>query len=308
MKTEVIKVLIVCSGNSKNRSFIIDQVEALKKLNLEFDFFFIEGKGLIGYLSNLKLFLRKINLFQPDLIHAHYGLSGLFSNFQRKIPVITTYHGSDIHQSKNFKLSKIAIILSRQNIFVSEKLFFKAKTSKGIIIPCGVDFSIFKPLDKKLCRDYFGLDSKKKYVLFSSSFDNSIKNASFAKKIVEELGENFVLVELKGFNREQVAKLMNAVDVALLTSFDEGSPQFVKESIACGCPIVTSDVGDVRFQLKNIKNSVIVDSFDKEKFKIAILNLVTNHVTPEPKEISFWDNNTIVQKIYVEYQRIIFRN
>lgn len=308
LKAKAIKVLIVCSGNSKNRSFILDQVEALKKLKIEFDFFYIAGNGWRGYLSNLKLFTEKIKSFKPDLIHAHYGLSGLFSNFQRKTPVITTYHGSDIHQSKNFWFSKFSIFLSKQNIYVSEVLKDIAKTNKGIVIPCGVDFTIFKPIDKQFCRDFFGFQKDKKYVLFSSSFDNSIKNPLLAKKIVEELGDNFILVELKNFSREQVAMLMNAVDVALLTSYQEGSPQFVKEAISCGCPIVSSDVGDVRFQLNSVQNSRIIKSFDKEEFKIAILNLVSNHIIPEPKEISLWDNNTIAQKIYVEYQRIIFRN
>jgi glycosyltransferase involved in cell wall biosynthesis len=302
------KVLIVCSGNSKNRSFILDQVAAIAQLNVEFDFFYIEGNGWIGYLKNIKSFFKKLKQFQPNLIHAHYGLSGLFSNFQRRIPVITTYHGSDIHQNKNLGLSKIAILLSKQNIFVSEVLKDIAKTNKGVVIPCGVDFAIFKPIDKQLCRDFFGFQKVKKYVLFSSSFDNSIKNPSFAKKIVDELGKDYVLIELKDFSREQVAKLMSAVDIALLTSFHEGSPQFVKEVIACGCPIVSSDVGDVQFQLNHIRNAKIIKGFEKEEFKYAIKELISNHLVPNHDHVSIWDNKLIAKKIFEEYNKIIFRS
>ena len=53
------------------------------------------------------------------------------------------------------------------------------------------------------------------------------------------------LLELKGYNRVQVATLMQAVDAILMTSFTEGSPQVIKEALACGCPIVSVDVGDV---------------------------------------------------------------
>lgn len=308
LKSKGIKVLIVCSGNSKNRSFILDQVEALRNIKIEFDFFYIEGNGWKGYLSNLKVFLLKIKSFKPDIIHAHYGLSGLFSNFQRKIPVVTTYHGSDIHQKKNLVLSKISILLSRQNIFVSEVLKNIARADRGIVVPCGVDLSVFRPMDKQISRNYFGFQKDKKYVLFSSSFDNMIKNPSLAKTIVEELGDNFILVELKNFSRKQVAILMNAVDVALLTSYQEGSPQFVKEAIACGCPIVSSDVGDVRFQLQGVQNSKIIEDFEKENYKIAIENHASNHNSPKQKNISIWDNNIIAQKICDEYKRIIFRN
>ena len=54
------------------------------------------------------------------------------------------------------------------------------------------------------------------------------------------------LMELKGYTREQVATLMQAADVFLMTSLTEGSPQVIKEAMACGCPIVSVDVGDVK--------------------------------------------------------------
>lgn len=53
------------------------------------------------------------------------------------------------------------------------------------------------------------------------------------------------LKECKGYTRSQVALLMNAADAFLMTSFTEGSPQVIKEAMACGCPIVSVDVGDV---------------------------------------------------------------
>ena len=238
------KILIVCSRNSgKIAPFIQEQGDALSQLGVEIAYFPIEGKGLCGYLKNKKRLLSKINEFMPDLIHAHYGLSGLLANLQRKIPVITTYHGSDINNTKILPLSRLNMILSVHNIFVSEKNRLKSnQTRNQSLIPCGVDTNFFKPQDK--ARKIFDLNEDKKYILFAGAFANSVKNSALAKSAVSLLND-VCLIELQGYSREEVALLINAVDVVLLTSFTEGSPQIIKEAMACNCPIVSVPVGDI---------------------------------------------------------------
>jgi teichuronic acid biosynthesis glycosyltransferase TuaC len=54
-------------------------------------------------------------------------------------------------------------------------------------------------------------------------------------------------MELKGYSREEVNLLLNACNVALLTSFSEGSPQFIKEVMACNRPVVATNVGDIEW-------------------------------------------------------------
>ena len=240
------KILIVCSRNSgKIAPFIQEQGDALSQLGVEIAYFPIEGKGLCGYLKNKKRLLSKINEFMPDLIHAHYGLSGLLANLQRKIPVITTYHGSDINNTKIFPLSRLNMILSVHNIFVSEKNRLKSnQTRNQSLIPCGVDINLFKSRDKAKARKIFDLNEDKKYILFAGAFANSVKNSALAKSAVSLLN-NIFLIELQGYSREEVGLLLNAVDVVLLTSFTEGSPQIIKEAMACNCPIVSVAVGDV---------------------------------------------------------------
>ena len=90
-----------------------------------------------------------------------------------------------------------------------------------------------------------GLEDGKQYILFAGAFDNTIKNAPLAQAAVDLL-DGPELLELKGFTRAQVAALMQAVDALLMTSRSEGSPQVIKEAMACGCPIVSVDVGDVK--------------------------------------------------------------
>jgi len=247
------RILIVCSRNSGQIApFILEQGEALKRAGVELDYFAIEGKGFWGYLKNRKRLLAKIESFQPELLHAHYGLSGLLANTQPSIPVVTTYHGSDINNTKIYPFSRLCMMLSVHNIFVSEKNRIKSgQTRKQSVIPCGVDINLFKSTDKEQARKTLGLNHNKKFILFAGSFDNSVKNYALAQSVVA-LFPSVSLLELRGYSREEVALLMNAVDAVLMTSFTEGSPQFIKEAMACNCPIVSVLVGDVAKIIANI--------------------------------------------------------
>lgn len=219
----------------------------MQKLEVEIDFFQIKGKGPLGYLKNLKLLNAKINETSYQLINAHYGLSGLLANLQRKLPVVTTLHGSDIHSKYVKPFSLLAKRLSKKSIFVSKYMAELAGERSPLVIPCGVDFDVFYPIDRDEARRSLNLDPNRKYVLFSSAFNKAVKNYSLAKEAMSLLKTKEVeLLELKGYTREQVALLLNAVDVALLTSHSEGSPQFVKEAMACNCPVVSVNVGDVK--------------------------------------------------------------
>lgn len=258
------KILIVCKYKENIKShispFVSEQAEALQKVGCEVNFFTIEGYGLAAYFKALKPLNAKIKVFKPDVIHAHYGLCGLTANLQRRVPVVTTYHGSDINNRKSRFFSKFAIRYSAFNIFVSQKIIEIAKPGKNhILLPCGINIEEFNNLDKTNSRLETGLKQEKKYVLFASSFGNHIKDPQLAIDACKLL-PNITLIEMKGFSRQEVIKLMYACDVLLLTSLTEGSPQVIKEAMACGLPIVSTDVGDVRWITNGVDGCYIVES------------------------------------------------
>lgn len=257
------RVLVVASFNKGHFApFIIEQAEALKEQGCEIEFFGLQGKGLRGYLNNVPQLKQKIREFRPDVIHAHYGLSGLFANLQREIPVVTTYHGSDINDKSALPFSIMAIRLSGWNIFVSRKIIEIAKPKKNYsLLPCGIDLHELQQMNKSEARQRMNLEANKRYVLFSGAFDNEVKNAPLARKAMEELCDpGVVLLELKGYSREEVTLLMCAVDALLMTSFTEGSPQVIKEALACGCPIVSVDVGDVKERIDGVDGCYVAET------------------------------------------------
>lgn len=240
------KILVVASYNKHRYApFILEQAEALRRAGCDVKFFGVEGKGFSGYLKALSSLKRKIKSFDPDAIHAHYGLCGLLAGLQRRVPVVTTYHGSDINLRSVRLFSRVSMLLSSHNVFVSRKTIALAKPRKHFsLIPCGIDITDLQLTSKEEARKLMNLNLEGKYVLFAGAFDNAVKNYPLAKTVMG-LVTGGDLLELKGYTRDQVTLLMCAADAFLMTSISEGSPQVIKEAMACGCPIVSVDVGDV---------------------------------------------------------------
>jgi glycosyltransferase involved in cell wall biosynthesis len=305
------RVLIVASGNTKAASpFIIEQVESLKKIDIQIEYFLIKGKGWTGYLKSLSKLKKKIKNKNFNLIHAHYGLSGLLATLQRRIPVIITFHGSDININKNYKWSFIASRLSSKNIFVHKDQPKKLKVmlNEKDIIPCGINLKIFQPKDKVALRKKLNWDQNKVYILFSSSFDKPVKNVNLAYKSTQNV-KNSELIELKNYTKIELSNLMNAADLLLVTSFSETGPLIVKEAIACNCPVVSTDVGDVKEIIVKRKNS-FVTSYNPKEIE-AVIKKVIKLKKPVPKDeltLQEYDLNYAAQRIKVVYQECLKNN
>ena len=189
----MVKVLIVCSSeSSKVAAFIEDQVIALTKNGCECNYFKIDGKGINGYIKEYRSYLRSIHKFDPDIIHGHYGLSGLFATLQKIKPVVVTYHGSDINIKWVRQISKLSMKRANENIFVSERLKQISKYPSGKIIPCGVDFTIFYHINMVKAREKLNFSQKNRIVLFSSAFDNPVKNYILAKEAINLFDDNYI--------------------------------------------------------------------------------------------------------------------
>lgn len=307
------RILVVASFNKgRFAPFIVEQVEALKKRGCMMDFFGLQGKGVQGYLRNLPLLKQKIKEFHPDVIHAHYGLSGLFANLQRRVPVVTTYHGSDINDKKVLPFSKRAMHFSAWNFFVSRKTLEIANPKKKYtLLPCGIDLSDSQLTEKTEARRKMNLQVDRKYVLFAGAFDNVVKDAPLAKEVIACMQESQTeLLELKGYTREEVTLLMCAADAFLLTSQTEGSPQVIKEAMACGCPIVSVDVGDVKERVEGVEGCFVSDSRDPSDLADLLIKALTfEGKTNGRKKIveDGLDNQIVAKKLFEIYERVLRR-
>ncbi len=307
-------ILIVGSLNNHNGKFapfIVEQADALRKYGCNVEYFGVKGKGIIGYLKQLPLLRKTIKEKQIDLVHAHYGLCCLLANLQRIVPVVSTYHGSDINVPSIMRLSKLAMKLSAWNIFVSKRTqtiayeqVSKAVQKKCSLLPCGIN----KPTPMDMCPDVsYLLMPNKKHILFAGAFDNEVKDSALAKAVVL-LVPNTQLIELKGYSREEVTALMYACDVLLMTSKTEGSPQVIKEAMACGLPIVSTDVGDVAERTNGLDGCYVAKSRDAKELATLLHQAIDfGHRTDGLRfvESAGLTNDMVAKKLIDIYKQVL---
>lgn len=296
--------------------FVREQADVLQQVGNVVKVCALKGKGFSSYITGWKQLKYEINTFCPDIIHAHYGLSGLLCCLQRHVPVVVTYHGSDINNPKVLRLSRIAICQAAWNIFVSERMVKKVQLEKKncIVLPCGIDLSDKQLTPKAVAREQMNLAIDRQYVLFAGAFDNAVKNSVLAKEAVElynrQTGNSCQLIELKGYSRQEVALLMCAADAFLLTSYNEGSPQVIKEAMACGCPVVSVDVGDVAERLQGLDGCYVAQTYCTEdvadKLRQALCFNARTHGRERIIEQGL-DNRQVAQRLMEIYKMVLNR-
>jgi teichuronic acid biosynthesis glycosyltransferase TuaC len=276
------KVLFVCSGNSQNFAivpFIKEQGESLRQLGYQVDYFPVIGKGLMGYLRAGRRLKEYLKTNHYDLIHAHFTLSGWTAVIGAgKTPVVLSLMGSDaygeyigvnkvqfssrLNTLLTYLIQPFAKVIISKSANIEDYVYLK---HKSFIIPNGINRAKFYPAPQDY-RAELGLDNSKKQVLFLGSKANVRKNYALVKEALDQL--NFPDVELINpypVAHEQIPKYLNAVHVLVVPSLMEGSPNVVKEAMACNCPIVTTDMGDVRWVLGETEGCY-VSSFNPEDF------------------------------------------
>lgn len=316
------KVLIITSvyptlSNPYSGLYVKEQIDSikLKYSNVKFDVYYIDHyKGKFEYIKsiiNVNSLIRNNNY---DVIHIHYGIAGLFllNPFKHKTPpVVVTFHGSDIQPNGgNGKLSEYIskTIAKRANAVIvlnntMSKIVSKYNANR-LIIPCSVNLKIF--------RKKYHNQNKKPIIIFPSNRTRAVKNYALFRQVLDILKKEYGLDpierEIKNMSREQVADLFSNADLLLMTSKSEGSPQVIKEAMACDLPCVSTPVGDVNVLLDGVKDSYV--SKEHSASELAALSYQSlkrkgKGISGREKCIKLGiDSDNIAIRIYNLYQEI----
>lgn len=267
--SSALKVLFVSSGNKKDgvSTIVFNQGQSIEKKHITLDHYKIFGKGLIGYLKNLKPLANIIKNEKYDIVHAHYSLCGFLVSLctPLKCKIIVSLMGTFYKKSLKYYLIHIfAKYRWNQVIVKSQKMQTQINLKKVHLIPNGVqtDKFINQP-DKNYLRQELNFDPDKKYILFVSNPDRTEKNFKLCQDSVKVLNDPCVkLVPVFNKAHEEVVKYLLAGDVLMMTSVSEGSPNVIKEAMAACCPIVATNVGDVQYLIGDINGCYVLESFD----------------------------------------------
>lgn len=310
----VTNVYLLKSENANISNFVTDQINAMNRHcpDVDFTVFTIKGRdNKWNYISSIPKIRRLIKTGGFDLVHIHYGLSGLFMLLPGKIgiPVVVTFHGGDIqieqhHQVQVF-LSKLIAKKCDAVITLNKKMdqIVQKYNHNTQIIPCSIDMDFFNPYKRKVG------ESDKKKIIFPSFRTRTVKNYPLYLATIIILNEKYGIkteeIDFNNISRQQVRDYYMISDLVLLTSISEGSPGVVKEAMACNLPVVSTNVGDVAVNLDGVKNCAVAKKMDADELASLCAQSLNNEIegkTGRDKVFELGlDDKSVCSKIYKLY-------
>jgi glycosyltransferase involved in cell wall biosynthesis len=277
--------------------FVKEQVDSLREQGVAIDVLFINGKeSRLNYITSIFALSKKIRTMTYDVIHLHHTycvfllvIAEMFC--KRKNLNVLTFHEGEVHKTQGLNIGNmdvikrlvfsktikwIAIKMVNMLITVQEDLInvlnFKGKY---VVIPCGVDMNLFRPLDKKWCRSKLNLSLNDKIIFFPASPGNTNKGIDVLNEAIVCLNRKDVrLITAGHISHDDMPIYMSAADVVAQISDFEASPMVLKEAMAVNVPVVFSEVGDAQLIIRNTKGCFVCKRNKKDvvlKLKDALL-------------------------------------
>ena len=302
--------------------FIVRQVDFLRKAGVAVDVFPFRGaKNPLNYLRAWFKIRKKLSQNSYDLIHAQWGQSAVMA-LPKVLPLVTTFRGSDVegivdengrHLWHGFLLScfsHFVAIMSDEVIVVATKLVRKLpKRNDYHVIPSGLNLEMFYPINQEDARNSLGLPLDVKIILFGGDPLRTEKRFPLAQSVFELCKAaipNSQLFVLQSIDPLLMPKYINSADVVLLSSFYEGSPNIVKEALACNVPIVSTDVGDVRERIGGIEGCVVCEDDRPETIAAALQQVLSRGKRINGRQaVLDLDERVLTQRVIQVYKKAI---
>jgi glycosyltransferase involved in cell wall biosynthesis len=271
-----LRVLMLMPVDAHGRMAAVErQIRSLGRVGVDVDVVKVEGHRGLKYLETLPRFLRAAR--KCDLVHAHYGYCGWLARARLGKPFVVSFMGSDLlgtpsPRGGTTKASKVAAKINRLSangasaVIVKSPEMARTLPVRAHVIPNGVDLDEFWPGAREAARNALGWSNDHRYVLFPGCPHERRKGFGLAESGVTRAARAFAqrveLMPLCDVDAKSVADYMNASDALLMTSLWEGSPNAVKEAMACNLPVVSVSVGDVSSLLEDVDASEVAPRDD----------------------------------------------
>ncbi|PYP10577.1 MAG: hypothetical protein DMD59_05220 [Gemmatimonadetes bacterium] len=248
--------------------FVARQAAYLRAAGIEVEVFQFHGqRNPLNYASAWLEVQRRLSRERFDLVHAQFGQSALLA-LPKRVPLVITFRGDDIQgilddQDGHLSLAGRALRMfcrwvahaADAVIVVSAHMQRYVQNGKPVhVVPSGIDLDLFRPQPQAPARARLGLPADESLVLFVGNPKLARKRFALAQRAVELLSATMPARLVVGWQvpHPQIPDYMAACDALVFTSSQEGSPNAVKEALACNLPVVSVPVGDVAERLEGV--------------------------------------------------------
>jgi len=262
-----------------------------------------ESRSIRQYARFYTTVLRE-SLGDYDIVHANFGLTGPHALAQPVRPVVLSLWGTDL-LGRYSAVSKLCARLADAVVVMNDEMAGLLDVDCHVI-PHGVDLERFAPTHQTEAQTELGWSTTDHHVLFPYPPGRAVKNYPRAERIVDAvddaLDDAVELHVLTGIPHQRMPVYMNAADCLLLTSKREGSPNSVKEALACDLPIVSTAVGDVAQRLDGVTPSYVCRT--DEEFVDCLVDVLERGVRSNgreaAREVSVVRTNERLRAVYGE--------
>jgi glycosyltransferase involved in cell wall biosynthesis len=303
-------------------NFIRRQAEALQAAGVSVDVFaFYGGKNPYNYATAWSRLRPRLLNGNYNVVHAQFGQSGLLA-FPKRLPLVVTLRGADVHgiisdQSGRQTLGGRVLMQATRYvtrradavIIVSEHMRRHVRTQAPIhVIPSGLDLSIFRPLPRDEARRQLGIDPNERVVLFVGRPRQARKRYHLASAAVDLVSQRHPTRLEVGWAvpHARIPLLMNAADALIVTSMLEGSPNVVKEALACNLPVVSVPVGDVPERLRGVEGCEVTADDRPETVAAALERVLLRGGRVEGRAaVQHLDERLLTERVIQIYQSVL---
>jgi teichuronic acid biosynthesis glycosyltransferase TuaC len=310
-------------GRPRSTHFIKRQADFLQAAGVEVDVFQFEArKSIANYLRAWWRAQPLLRSGRYDLVHAQFGQSGLPA-LPKRLPLVVTLRGSDLlgivgpggryTLAGRFAQALTRLVARNADAVIAVSDHMKEYLPPNMpvtIVPSGLNLTLFRPIPRGEARRHLGLPADKRLVLFAGNPAEPRKRYDLARRAVDALNGSMAaeLLVAWGVPHQDMPHYMGACDAMVFTSMQEGSPNVVKEALACNLPVVSVPVGDVEQRLANVAGCELVRDEQPEAIAAGLERVLRRGGRVKGREtVEQLDEVALTRKVIALYQDVLAR-